>query len=101
MTPAVRYWVGKLAPGMIGEAMECLGGNGFVEENRLPRLYRDAPGNAMWDGGGNVMALEVLRVLRKSSEPLEIVLEHVEDSLGCGGQADAQRPARRHGRRAR
>jgi putative acyl-CoA dehydrogenase len=82
MTPAVKYWVTKVAPSMIGEAMECLGGNGYVEESRLPRLYREAPANSIWEGSGNVMALEVMRVLRKSSEPLEVVLANIEDALG-------------------
>lgn len=82
MTPAVKYWTSKVAPTMIGEAMEALGGNGYVEESRLPRLYRDAPANSMGEGTGNVMALEVMRVLRKSSEPLESVLANVEDALG-------------------
>ena len=50
---------------MIAEAMECLGGNGYVEESRLPRLYREAPVNAIWEGAGNVMCLDVMRVLRK------------------------------------
>ena len=82
MTPAVKYWVTKVAPGMIGEAMECLGGNGYIEESRLPRLYREAPVNSIWEGTGNIMALDVLRVLRKSSEPLEAVLANIEDALG-------------------
>jgi putative acyl-CoA dehydrogenase len=82
MTPAVKYWTSKVAPSMIGEAMECLGGNAYVEESRLPRLYRDAPANSMTEGTGNIMALEVMRVLRKSSEPLESVLANVEDALG-------------------
>jgi putative acyl-CoA dehydrogenase len=82
MTPAVKYWVSKVAPGMIGEAMEALGGNAYVEDSRLPRLYRDAPANALAEGSGNAMALEVMRVLRKSSEPLEAVLANVEDALG-------------------
>jgi putative acyl-CoA dehydrogenase len=82
MTPAVKYWVTKVAPGMIGEAMECLGGNGYVEESRLPRLYREAPVNAIWEGAGNIMCLDVMRVLRKSSEPLEAVLANIEDALG-------------------
>ena len=82
MTPAVKYWVSKVSSPMIGEAMECLGGNGYVEESRLPRLYREAPANSMWEGSGNVMALEVMRVLRKSSEPLEVVLANIEDALG-------------------
>jgi putative acyl-CoA dehydrogenase len=82
MTPAVKYWVTKVAPAMIGEAMECLGGNGYVEESRLPRLYREAPVNAIWEGAGNIMCLDVMRVLRKSSEPLEAVLANIEDALG-------------------
>jgi putative acyl-CoA dehydrogenase len=82
MTPTVKYWVTKIASPMIGEAMECLGGNGYVEESRLPRLYREAPVNAIWEGAGNIMCLDVLRVLRKSSEPLEAVLANIEDALG-------------------
>ncbi len=82
MTPAVKYWVCKLAPTLVAEAMECLGGNGYVEESRLPRIYREVPVNAIWEGAGNIMALDVMRVLRKSSEPLEAVLANIEDSLG-------------------
>ena len=82
MTPAVKYWVSKVAPALVAEAMECLGGNGYVEESRLPRIYREVPVNAIWEGAGNIMALDVMRVLRKSSEPLEAVLANIEDSLG-------------------
>jgi putative acyl-CoA dehydrogenase len=82
MTPAIKYWVCKVAPTLVAEAMECLGGNGYVEESRLPRLYREVPVNAIWEGAGNIMALDVMRVLRKSSEPLEAVLANIEDSLG-------------------
>jgi len=82
MTPATKYWVTKIAPAIIAEAMECLGGNGYVEESRLPRLYREAPVNAIWEGAGNIMCLDVMRVLRKSSEPLEAVLANIEDTLG-------------------
>ncbi len=87
MTPAVKYWVSKIAPTVVAEAMECLGGNGYVEESRLPRLYREVPVNAIWEGAGNVMALDVMRVLRKSSEPLEAVLASIEDSLGGGAKS--------------
>ena len=87
MTPAVKYWVCKVAPPMIGEAMECLGGNGYVEESRLPRLYREAPVNSIWEGSGNIMCLDVMRVLRKSSEPLEVVLANIEDALGSSGKS--------------
>ena len=82
MTPAVKYWVTKIAPGVIAEAMECLGGNGYVEESRLPRLYREAPANIIREGPGNVVALDVMNVLRKTSEPLEAVLGNIEDALG-------------------
>jgi putative acyl-CoA dehydrogenase len=67
LTPAVKYWVCKTAPGFIYEAMECLGGNGYVEESMLPRLYREAPVNAIWEGSGNVMCLDVLRALGDKS----------------------------------
>ena len=68
MTPAAKYWICKLAPGFIFEAMECLGGNGYVEESILPRLYREAPVNAIWEGSGNVMCLDVLRALKREEE---------------------------------
>ncbi len=82
MTPAAKYWVSKVAPAVVAEAMECLGGNGYIEESRLPRIYREVPVNAIWEGAGNVMALDVMRVLRRSSEPLEATLGLIEDSLG-------------------
>ena len=62
LTPAVKFWICKRAPVLICEAMECLGGNGYVEESLLPRLYREAPVNAIWEGSGNIMALDVLRL---------------------------------------
>jgi putative acyl-CoA dehydrogenase len=61
LTPAVKFWICKRAPAFLYEAMECLGGNGYVEDSMLPRLYREAPVNAIWEGSGNVMALDVLR----------------------------------------
>src|SRR5262249_32139458 len=71
-TPAAKYWICKTAPGFIYEAMECLGGNGYVEESILPRLYREAPVNAIWEGSGNVMCLDVLRALRRDEEAAEL-----------------------------
>ncbi len=68
VTPAAKYWVCKTAPGFIYEAMECLGGNGYVEESMLPRLFREAPVNAIWEGSGNVMCLDVLRALRREED---------------------------------
>jgi putative acyl-CoA dehydrogenase len=71
LTPAAKYWICKTAPSFIYEAMECLGGNGYVEESVLPRLYREAPVNAIWEGSGNVMCLDVLRALRRDPEAAE------------------------------
>jgi putative acyl-CoA dehydrogenase len=68
LTPAAKYRICKLAPGFVFEAMECLGGNGYVEESLLPRLYREAPVNAIWEGSGNVMCLDVLRALKRDNE---------------------------------
>ena len=68
VTPAAKYWVCKTAPAFIYEAMECLGGNGYVEESILPRLYREAPVNAIWEGSGNVMCLDVLRALKRDED---------------------------------
>ncbi len=77
MTPTVKYFVCKTAPAFLYEAMECLGGNGYVEESMLPRLYREAPVNAIWEGSGNVMALDVVRALKA-----EGVLQHVITTIG-------------------
>jgi len=65
LTPAIKYWVCKSAPGFLYEAMECLGGNGYVEEGILARHYRESPVNAIWEGSGNVMCLDVLRALAR------------------------------------
>lgn len=74
MTPIVKYWVCKMGPPLLAEAMECLGGNGYVEEGISARLYREVPVNAIWEGSGNVMALDVLRVLQREPEVVEMVL---------------------------
>jgi putative acyl-CoA dehydrogenase len=68
ITPAAKYWICKTAPAFVYEAMECLGGNGYVEESVVPRLYREAPVNAIWEGSGNVMCLDVLRALKGEAE---------------------------------
>ena len=75
MTPAIKYCVCKTLPGFAFEAMECLGGNGYVEDWPLARLYREAPINAIWEGSGNVMCLDVQRALRANPELLERVLD--------------------------
>lgn len=85
MTPVVKYWVCKIAPALLYEAMECLGGNGYVEEGPLARHYREAPVNAIWEGSGNVMALDVLRVLSRAPGLFDEVLAGIEHDLGQGG----------------
>jgi putative acyl-CoA dehydrogenase len=75
LTPAVKYWVCKTAPAFIYEAMECLGGNGYVEDAPLARLYREAPVNAIWEGSGNVMCLDVLRALAREGEAGRALVE--------------------------
>ncbi|RTL50289.1 MAG: DNA alkylation response protein [Bradyrhizobiaceae bacterium] len=79
LTPAVKYWICKSAPGFLYEAMECLGGNGYVEEGILARHYREAPVNAIWEGSGNVMCLDVLRALSRETEAAQAVLRQLAD----------------------
>ncbi|WP_235974918.1 acyl-CoA dehydrogenase family protein [Stappia albiluteola] len=85
MTPAAKYWICKMAPALLYEAMECLGGNGYTEDFDLARLYREAPVNAIWEGSGNVMALDVVRALAKEPDTLDLLLEELEHSLGATG----------------
>ncbi|HEY1748577.1 MAG TPA: isovaleryl-CoA dehydrogenase [Xanthobacteraceae bacterium] len=86
VTPAAKYWICKTAPGFIYEAMECLGGNGYVEESVLPRLYREAPVNAIWEGSGNVMCLDVLRALKRDPEAHELVRDLGRDAAQWMGE---------------
>ena len=100
MTPAIKYLICKTAPALIYEAMECLGGNGYVEELPLARLYREAPLNAIWEGSGNVMALDVLRAAQKSPDQARAVVAAL--APGKTGEALAARlmgrDAERNGR---
>ncbi|MEO6324337.1 MAG: isovaleryl-CoA dehydrogenase [Thermoanaerobaculia bacterium] len=82
MTPAGKYWVCKRAPELAAEAMEVLGGNGYVEEGVLGRLYREMPVNSIWEGSGNVMCLDVLRALGKTPHALEILMAELEPARG-------------------
>ena len=84
-TAVMKYWVCKRAAPHAAEALECLGGNGFVEDSGLPVLYRDAPLNSIWEGSGNVAALDVLRAMVKEPEGLPAFLD--ECSLAAGGDA--------------
>jgi putative acyl-CoA dehydrogenase len=82
MTPVTKYWVCKMGPALAYEAMECLGGNGYVEDGAAARLYRELPLNAIWEGSGNVMALDLLRVLQREPETAEIVMEDLGAAVG-------------------
>lgn len=83
-TPVLKYWTCKRAPEHAAEALECLGGNGYVEDSGMPRLYREAPVMSVWEGSGNVQALDVLRALAR--EPA--VLEPLLDEIGAGAEAE-------------
>jgi putative acyl-CoA dehydrogenase len=90
LTPAIKYWVCKSAPGFLYEAMECLGGNGYVEEGILARHYRESPVNAIWEGSGNVMCLDVLRVLSREPEAAASVLKDIaKETAGLPGAGEA------------
>jgi putative acyl-CoA dehydrogenase len=88
-TAVMKYWVCKRAPQHAAEALECLGGNGFVEESGLPRLYRDSPLNSIWEGSGNVAALDVLRAMSKEREGLPAFLEECDLAAGADPRLDA------------
>jgi putative acyl-CoA dehydrogenase len=87
-TAVLKYWVCKRAPAHAAESLECLGGNGFVEESVMPRLYRDAPLNSIWEGSGNVAALDVLRALTKEPEALPAFLAECELARGSDARLD-------------
>lgn len=78
-----KYWVNRNAPHAVYEAMECLGGNGYVEESMLPRLYREAPLNSIWEGSGNVICLDVVRALTGSPETASALLAELEDAAAA------------------
>ncbi len=81
--PMSKYYVCKRAPGLTFEAMECLGGVGYVEETGLPRLYREAPVNSIWEGSGNVNALDLLRAIARNPESLDAYLQNLAPASGC------------------
>jgi putative acyl-CoA dehydrogenase len=81
--PAAKYWVCKRTPAHAAEALECLGGNGYVEESGMPRLYREAPLNSIWEGSGNVTALDILRALGRTPDCADALLAELD--LAAGG----------------
>lgn len=92
VTPAAKFGICKAAPRLLYEVMECLGGNGYVEECVLPRLYREAPVNAIWEGSGNVIALDILRAENREPEVAASVLESLmDDADDLPGASDTAR----------
>jgi putative acyl-CoA dehydrogenase len=87
-TAVAKYSVCKRAPAVAAEALECLGGNGYVEESGLPRLYREAPLNSLWEGAGNINSLDVLRVLARQPESLEVLLAEVAPARAAEPRLD-------------
>jgi putative acyl-CoA dehydrogenase len=88
-TAIAKYWVCKRATPHAVESLECLGGNGYVEESPMPRLLRDAPLNGIWEGSGNVIALDVLRALAREPSGLEAFLAECELARGADARLDA------------
>ena len=88
-TAVVKYWVCKRQPAFVAEALECLGGNGYVEESILPRLFRESPLNGIWEGSGNVICLDVLRAMMRSPESVEAFRAELALAAGADARYDA------------
>jgi putative acyl-CoA dehydrogenase len=84
-----KYWICKRWPAHAAEALECLGGNGYVEESGMPRLFRESPLNSIWEGSGNVAALDVLRAMAKEPQTVEAVFTEIERAAGADPRLDA------------
>ena len=93
-TAVGKYYVCKRAPAFVAEALECLGGNGYVEESIMPRLYREAPLNSIWEGSGNINALDVLRVVQKQPAAVEALFAELEPATHDPRIAQAVRKLR-------
>ena len=84
-----KYWICKRTPGVAYEAMECLGGSGVMEDSPMPRLYREAPVNAIWEGSGNVQCLDIARAIQRSPQTLEAYFAEVSAAKGESAALDA------------
>ena len=87
-TAVAKYWVCKATPALVAEALECLGGNGYVEESGLPRLFRESPLNSIWEGSGNVNCLDALRALGREPESLEAFRAELDLARGANNDLD-------------
>lgn len=85
-----KYWICKRCPPLVNEAQECLGGTGYVEESNLPRLYRQAPLNSIWEGSGNIQCLDVLRALNKEPETREAIFGELLAARGVHPDLDRE-----------
>src|SRR3984893_7466562 len=83
-----KYWTCKRAIALVAEALECHGGNGYVEESIMPRLYRESPLNSIWEGSGNVNALDVLRAMDREPESVTAFIDEVEQARGSDPRLD-------------
>ena len=88
-TPVLKYWTCKRAPVHAVEALECLGGNGYVEESGMPRLYRESPLASIWEGSGNVQCLDVLRAMSRNPSSVDAFVAEVEEASGAERRVDA------------
>src|SRR5438270_11005445 len=88
-TAIAKYWLCKRSPAHVSEALECLGGNGHVEESLMPRLYREAPPYSIWEGSGNVICLDVLRALAKEPAAGEALIQELKSTAGADKRLDA------------
>jgi putative acyl-CoA dehydrogenase len=88
LTPVAKYWVTKRCSEVVREALECLGGAGYVEESIMPRLYRESPLNAIWEGSGNVIALDLIRVLAREPGAVDALRQELEESKGHDRRLD-------------
>jgi putative acyl-CoA dehydrogenase len=88
-TPVAKYWACKRAPHFVAEALECHGGNGFIEDHPIARLYREAPLNGIWEGTGNVICLDVLRSVQREPETVAVFLDEVGSTRGADPRLDA------------
>ena len=91
VTPAAKFWICKRAPAVAAEAMEVLGGSGYIEDSIMPRLYREAPVNSIWEGSGNIMCLDVLRAIARVPDAADVL----RAELDAGGDARLRKSGER------
>jgi putative acyl-CoA dehydrogenase len=94
-TPVLKYWICKRAPSHAGECLECLGGGGYVEESAMPRIFRESPLQSIWEGSGNVQALDVLRAVVRDPESVDAFFGEIAEARGADPRLDAAADAAR------